>query len=66
MLIKTLDKQDTFLIKGIAILSILLHNFFHWIAPFTGENEFDFYRNRKRGEPVGSQNGEGNHSQKLP
>lgn len=46
MLIKTLDKQDTFLIKGIAILSILLHNFFHWIAPFTGENEFDFSSDR--------------------
>lgn len=42
MYIKAFNKNDTFLIKGIAIIAILLHNFFHWIPPKTGENEFDF------------------------
>lgn len=46
MYIKAFNKNDTFLIKGIAIIAILLHNFFHWIPPFIGENEFDFLINR--------------------
>ena len=28
--------------KGVGILLIVLHNFFHWIPPGTGENEWDF------------------------
>jgi peptidoglycan/LPS O-acetylase OafA/YrhL len=46
MYIKAFNKNDTFLIKGIAIIAILLHNFFHWIPPLIGENEFDFLINR--------------------
>lgn len=46
MYIKAFNKNDTLLIKGIAIIAILLHNFFHWIPPLIGENEFDFLINR--------------------
>ena len=42
MIIKSYSKQDTSIIKGFAILSICLHNFLHWIPPYTGENEFHF------------------------
>lgn len=35
-------KRDTSIIKGFAILCIVLHNYFHWLAPSTGENEFNF------------------------
>ncbi len=35
-------KRDTNIIKGFAILCIVLHNYFHWLAPFPGENEFNF------------------------
>ena len=45
MTIKCYSKQDTSIIKGFAILCICLHNFLHWIPPFTGENEFYFSRN---------------------
>ena len=39
---KHLTKEDTALYKGIGILLIVGHNFFHWVAPSTGENEFIF------------------------
>lgn len=42
MTIRELTKKDTSVIKGIAILCIVLHNYFHHTFPFTGENEFDF------------------------
>lgn len=42
MVIKRLTKNDTAALKGFAILCIILHNFFHWMAPFPGENEFLF------------------------
>lgn len=35
-----LTRQDTNIIKGIGILMIMLHNFFHIIGPASGENEF--------------------------
>lgn len=40
MQLKNYTKQDTSNIKGFAILCICLHNFFHHLAPSTGENEF--------------------------
>lgn len=33
-------KQDTNIIKGVGILMIMIHNFFHIIPPAPGENEF--------------------------
>lgn len=45
MTIESYSRQDTSIIKGFAILCICLHNFLHWIPPFTGENEFYFSRN---------------------
>ena len=39
---KHLTKEDTALYKGIGILLIAGHNFFHWVDPSTGENEFVF------------------------
>ena len=39
-------KEDTLLFKGIGILLIVFHNFFHWVTPYTGENEFDFQLSR--------------------
>ncbi len=45
MVIKSYSKQDTSIIKGFAILCICLHNFLHWIPPYTGENEFYFSTN---------------------
>lgn len=35
-------KDDSLIIKGLAILAIMLHNFFRWVEPTTGENEFGF------------------------
>ena len=37
-----LSKNDTNIIKGLGILMIMFHNFFHLINPATGENEFAF------------------------
>ena len=37
-------KRDTSIIKGFAILSIVFHNYFHWLDPSPGENEFNFSR----------------------
>ncbi|MDL2227682.1 acyltransferase [Odoribacter sp. OttesenSCG-928-L07] len=46
MQIRTISKDNTNVIKGIAILSIMLHNLFHHIAPMNiGENEFYFSAN---------------------
>lgn len=42
MRIYSISKDDTNIIKGIGILLIVLHNFFHWISPSPGENEFNF------------------------
>ena len=39
---KALSINDSNFLKGIGILLIAFHNFFHHIAPMTGENEFDF------------------------
>ena len=36
------SKDDSLIIKGLAILAIMLHNLFRWVAPSTGENEFGF------------------------
>ncbi|MDR0363468.1 MAG: acyltransferase, partial [Bacteroidales bacterium] len=46
MQIKNISKDETLIYKGIGILLIALHNFFHWMPPGTGENEFDFDPNR--------------------
>ncbi len=45
---KLLDitRDESTKLKGIAILMILLHNFFHWIPPNFGENEFEFSADR--------------------
>ena len=45
MKIYTLSKRDTVIIKGFGILLITMHNFFHWISPSPGENEFSFSSN---------------------
>ena len=37
-----LSKNDTNIIKGLGILMIMFHNFFHLIDPQIGENEFAF------------------------
>jgi peptidoglycan/LPS O-acetylase OafA/YrhL len=37
-----LSKNDTNIIKGVGILMIIFHNFFHLIEKATGENEFSF------------------------
>lgn len=37
-----ISKQQTDLLKGIGILFIVLHNYFHWVSPSPGENEFIF------------------------
>ncbi len=42
MQFKALEKTDTTLYKGLAILMIVMHNFFHWVPPIPDENEFDF------------------------
>lgn len=46
MIYHNYTKRDTSIIKGFAILSIVLHNYFHWLAPSPGENEFDFSSRR--------------------
>lgn len=40
--IQTITKENTNFIKGVAILLILFHNYFRWVFPVTGENEFEF------------------------
>lgn len=39
---KEFTKNDSLIIKGLAILAIMLHNLFRWITPSVGENEFGF------------------------
>ena len=46
MRIYSISKDDTNIIKGVGILLIVLHNFFHWISPSPGENEFNFSSER--------------------
>jgi len=46
MQINYFSKENTLLYKGIGILFIVLHNFFHWMPPWTNENEWDFDLNR--------------------
>lgn len=36
------SKNDTNIIKGLGILMIMFHNYFHIIPPIPGENEFSF------------------------
>lgn len=43
MVFKHYTKDDTLIIKGAAIILICLHNFFHWLPPSPGENEFLFF-----------------------
>lgn len=38
----SISKRNTDLIKGIAILLIVLHNYYKWVNPISGQNEFDF------------------------
>jgi len=38
--IKLITKEDTLLLKAIGIILIALHNYFRWVKPITGENEF--------------------------
>lgn len=38
----TLSKSDSNIIKGLCMLLIMFHNYFHLIIPRTGENEFEF------------------------
>lgn len=40
------SKRDTNILKGFAILCIVFHNYFHWLWPSPGENEFDFSADR--------------------
>lgn len=40
--IQSITKENTNFIKGVAILLILFHNYFRWVFPVTGENEFEF------------------------
>lgn len=37
-----IGRADTDVYKGVGILLIVLHNFFHWVRPSPGENEFTF------------------------
>jgi len=38
--INSISKDDTLIIKAIGIILIVFHNYFRWIQPITGENEF--------------------------
>ena len=52
------DHRDTMVLKGIAILAIVLHNYLHMLWGAVGENEFDFEPDHPRsfisavGEPT--------------
>jgi peptidoglycan/LPS O-acetylase OafA/YrhL len=37
-----LSKEDVEVYKGVGILLIVLHNYFHWVNPEPGSNEFTF------------------------
>jgi hypothetical protein len=36
------SKENTNFLKGVSILLIALHNYYRWVNPVTGENEFWF------------------------
>ena len=38
----SINREQTNLLKGVGILLIIFHNYFHWVPPYTGENEFIF------------------------
>ena len=38
----TVNRNDTALLKGIAIVAIVFHNFCHWIPGAVIENEYNF------------------------
>lgn len=40
-----LNKNDTLIIKGLAIISIILHNYFHLFKGIIMENEFEYHSN---------------------
>ncbi len=40
--LNAIPKEQTDFLKGIAILLIVFHNYYKWVAPITGENEFWF------------------------
>lgn len=42
MLAPPLTRHQTNLLKGIGMLMIMFHNFFHLLDPSPGQNEFDF------------------------
>ncbi|PKP21438.1 MAG: hypothetical protein CVU05_06795 [Bacteroidetes bacterium HGW-Bacteroidetes-21] len=39
---RSLSKKETSLLKAIAIIMIAFHNYFRWVNPICGENEFSF------------------------
>lgn len=45
MVFNGLTKKDSSVLKGLAILGIVLHNYFHHLSPSPGENEFLFSPN---------------------
>lgn len=42
MILKDISSKDTTFYKGLAIMLILFHNFFHWMKNAPGENEITF------------------------
>ena len=40
--IRSFSREETYFLKGVAILLIVLHNYYRWVTPITGENEFWF------------------------
>jgi len=40
--IRSFSREETTFLKGVAILLIAFHNYYRWIIPVTGENEFWF------------------------
>ena len=42
MKIREISKQDSNIFKAIGILLIVFHNYFHFVEPNIGENEFYF------------------------
>ncbi len=42
IILNPFSKADTNFLKGVSILLIALHNYYRWVNPITGENEFWF------------------------
>ena len=42
-----LTRSECAILRGIAILGIVLHNYCHWLGPVVKENEYTFTRDRK-------------------